>query len=333
MTHQEIEHQDIIERYVRNDLSATDRGAFQEHFFACDECFEQVQTTERFIAGVNHAAATGVLQNAPAAAPLPFLRRARSLFTGTTGPVDWSGISILKPAVVLILMVVLIAGAIFYFRSRDKTSERELAKDGAPSVQPGNNASGRKDDARALQVGTNQNKEPANSQQTGTPKPLLVEGPGKGTKERRVVASTGRKPRVNESNQSQPGISESEATRSVNSGAAGAKLSEVKRVFVEALGDQPANREVRRLLVKQLRSSNRFTVAQSKDDADAVLKFSALPGRETRVIVRLVNANGFVIWPVDTTGSGREYTGRADESASKIVADVLLEIRKTKQEE
>src|SRR6266571_422975 len=203
MTHQEIEHQDIIERYVRNDLSAADRGAFQEHFFACDECFEQVQLTERFIAGVNHAAATGVLQNAPAAAPLPFLRRARSLFTGTTGPVDWSGISILKPAVVLILMVVLIAGAIFYFRSRDKTSERELAKDGAPSVQPGNNASGRKDDARALQVGTNQNKEPANSQQTGTPKPLLVQGPGKGTKERRSLASAGRKPTVSEPNPNQ----------------------------------------------------------------------------------------------------------------------------------
>lgn len=78
MTHREIENQDIIERYVRGKLGAEERSAFQEHFFTCDECFANVQTTERFIAGVKHAAereqleAESVPRRTPAVSDLPF---------------------------------------------------------------------------------------------------------------------------------------------------------------------------------------------------------------------------------------------------------------------
>jgi cell division protein FtsB len=61
MNHHEIAQAEIVERYVRHQLSATERLAFQEHFFACDECFSQVQTTAHFIAGVREAARAGVL--------------------------------------------------------------------------------------------------------------------------------------------------------------------------------------------------------------------------------------------------------------------------------
>lgn len=61
MTHQEIEQREIIERYVRDQLAPEEQRAFQEHFFTCDACFEQVQMTERFIAGVRYAAETGLL--------------------------------------------------------------------------------------------------------------------------------------------------------------------------------------------------------------------------------------------------------------------------------
>src|SRR6185436_3035849 len=69
-------------------LSPEDRGAFQEHFFACDSCFDQIQTMERFIASVQHAAETGILVARPedsrvAAARWPGSAWIRPLFAVT----------------------------------------------------------------------------------------------------------------------------------------------------------------------------------------------------------------------------------------------------------
>ncbi|MBL8205779.1 MAG: zf-HC2 domain-containing protein [Blastocatellia bacterium] len=61
MKHHEIEQQDIIERYVRHELKGGERRAFQEHYFACEQCFEQVQTTAKFIASVQRSSRVGVL--------------------------------------------------------------------------------------------------------------------------------------------------------------------------------------------------------------------------------------------------------------------------------
>lgn len=61
MTHQEAQLNDTVERYVRHQLSGNERRAFQEHYFECEECFEQVQTMARFVAGVQHAARKGLL--------------------------------------------------------------------------------------------------------------------------------------------------------------------------------------------------------------------------------------------------------------------------------
>ena len=71
ITHREIENEEIVERYVRSQLDAEKRRAFEEHFFVCDECFANVQTTERFILGVKHAAEIGLLaaQDMPARNP------------------------------------------------------------------------------------------------------------------------------------------------------------------------------------------------------------------------------------------------------------------------
>src|SRR5438128_1628347 len=64
MTHQEIEEKEIIERYVLHQLTSEERLAFQEHFFSCDQCFEQAQIEARFIASVRDASAVGVLADA-----------------------------------------------------------------------------------------------------------------------------------------------------------------------------------------------------------------------------------------------------------------------------
>jgi anti-sigma factor RsiW len=61
MTHEQIQDREIVDQYVRHKLPPADRQAFQEHYFSCDECFEQVQMTARFAAGVRDAARSGVL--------------------------------------------------------------------------------------------------------------------------------------------------------------------------------------------------------------------------------------------------------------------------------
>jgi hypothetical protein len=61
MMHPKIEDEEIIERYVRNQLAEEERKAFEEHFFGCDDCFEKVQVAERFVAGVRDAARRGTL--------------------------------------------------------------------------------------------------------------------------------------------------------------------------------------------------------------------------------------------------------------------------------
>lgn len=65
MTHQQIQDNEVVERYVRQKLTPAERQEFQEHFFQCDECFEQAQITSRFIAGVRQASVSGVLAGDP----------------------------------------------------------------------------------------------------------------------------------------------------------------------------------------------------------------------------------------------------------------------------
>lgn len=67
MMHEQIEDQEIIERYARNQLKPEERKAFEEHYFSCDECFDKLQAAERLIAGVRDAARRGVLPKSAAA--------------------------------------------------------------------------------------------------------------------------------------------------------------------------------------------------------------------------------------------------------------------------
>jgi hypothetical protein len=78
MLHMQIQNEEVVERYVRNRVTPEERRAFEEHFFACDECFAKVQEMERFVAGVRDAAERGILARpeekvagAPAARWLP----------------------------------------------------------------------------------------------------------------------------------------------------------------------------------------------------------------------------------------------------------------------
>lgn len=65
MMHTQIEDEEIIERYVRNQLAPEEKRAFEEHFFSCDDCFDQVQSMELFVAGLRHAGSSGMLARVP----------------------------------------------------------------------------------------------------------------------------------------------------------------------------------------------------------------------------------------------------------------------------
>lgn len=71
MMHQEIEDQEIIERYVRNKLSPEERRTFEEHFFGCEECFAKLQIMERFTAGLGDAGNRGLLDSSQSTEPSP----------------------------------------------------------------------------------------------------------------------------------------------------------------------------------------------------------------------------------------------------------------------
>jgi hypothetical protein len=69
LKHEEIEQRGMVEAYVRRKLAPEDCAAFEEHYFQCGKCFDEVELVEKFVAGVKHAARTGLLEPAPEPRP------------------------------------------------------------------------------------------------------------------------------------------------------------------------------------------------------------------------------------------------------------------------
>jgi hypothetical protein len=65
MTHEQVEQQDIVERYARDRLAPDERLAFEEHFFECDACFVEVQRADELASAVRDLAQRGVLAASP----------------------------------------------------------------------------------------------------------------------------------------------------------------------------------------------------------------------------------------------------------------------------
>jgi hypothetical protein len=99
------------------------------------------------------------------------------------------------------------------------------------------------------------------------------------------------------------------------------KLGEVKKVYIEMRGEA-ASDELRSNLAESLDSSGVVTAA-SADEADASLKILV---SQIEVSAVLVNAQGRVLWPKAGRGT-RRYAGETTEVLSKVVKDLLSEIR------
>jgi hypothetical protein len=98
-----------------------------------------------------------------------------------------------------------------------------------------------------------------------------------------------------------------------------AQLAEVKTIYVDPLGDGAEATAVRDALVAELERSGRFAVAAERTSADAVMKGAVTTGAKgARVALRLVNADGEVIWPVG--GANATWTGAADATPRAVTA-------------
>src|SRR4030095_2940261 len=100
-------------------------------------------------------------------------------------------------------------------------------------------------------------------------------------------------------------------------------LGEVKSISVETIVNDALSRRLHDVLVERLRASDRFTLSQRRDDADAILKVRATNNSEpasSRFEVQLINARGRVIWSF----KGKGYSASTVEQVgNQIVKDLV----------
>ena len=124
MNHYEIEQQDIVERYVRHQLKPDERRAFQEHYFACDECFAAVDSTAKFIAGMQRSSRVGALAE-----------NAREVASAAAVAPWWA--SFFKPAFALgVMACLLLAVALGWLVFRQAPQPHDDTARQQPTTQP-----------------------------------------------------------------------------------------------------------------------------------------------------------------------------------------------------
>lgn len=129
-----------------------------------------------------------------------------------------------------------------------------------------------------------------------------------------------------------PGTVDETETRSMAAGPGAVPLSALKRVYIEAVGDESLGQSVRQMLAERLRASNRIILARNRDEADALLKVTVTKStsgelEKTDVLVELINARGDTIW----SNSRGNYQGSPADVSASIVTDLLTAIEKSKQ--
>jgi hypothetical protein len=141
MTHREIQEGEIVERYVRRQLAPDERRAFQEHYFACDECFEQVQTTTRFAAAVRQASRKG------------------SFAESAAEPVVWWK-NLFTPAIAFAVAALVLAATIGWLVFRQPATPREEFAREQPSPSPDQTVAPDRNTARTASPSPEENERP-----------------------------------------------------------------------------------------------------------------------------------------------------------------------------
>ena len=221
-----------------------------------------------------------------------------------------------KPALAFASLLIVALGLIFYWRGRE----------GAPRDKMANNP-------------------PARTMETpAPPSPTPGASPAPRNEERRRAPAprrrpddsplfTNRKPQPNEKDpQPEMGVVDS-APRGERLALDGASLLAVKKVHVDPFGDDSIGKQFRDQLTAALRANRRFTLTVNRDEADAVLKGKITTTRPEQVsaTVRLVNAKGVVLWPINGPVTGKQYQGPVATVTSQIARDLLADMDKAER--
>jgi hypothetical protein len=147
-----------------------------------------------------------------------------------------------------------------------------------------------------------------------------------------------------------PKIPEGEATRGMQSSSTIRALSQVKKIYVEPIGNDSQLETLAAAVAKEFATEKFLEIVEEKENADAVLKIRAAGGssiqsgtdlvsnRSSRsqsanrpVTVILVNEDGNVVWPSERARSQFTYTGTVRAVSSRIVRDLESAVQKAAQ--
>jgi hypothetical protein len=139
------------------------------------------------------------------------------------------------------------------------------------------------------------------------------------------------------------------------------KLLSVKRFYVESFGDDPTSRQIQAFVIDSLTASKRFIITENKEKADAVIKGiatqqtsqelhsnsegTAIGNRrsgagisdssaatetvtQAKLAIRIVSADGDVLWSVERESSGGKYKGAGATVADDAVKQLLRDLEK-----
>jgi hypothetical protein len=153
---------------------------------------------------------------------------------------------------------------------------------------------------------------------------------------RQIKAVIARQPESNETRTPSPVQREPETDtrRGLPDATVAVPLSEVKKIYVEVVGDAALKESVRQKMIENLNATRRFISAQSKDDADALLRVTVRSANAQSAQVSasalLINAHGETIWP--GAASSGVYTGSNESVADGIVKELLDGASKSKRQ-
>ncbi len=138
---------------------------------------------------------------------------------------------------------------------------------------------------------------------------------------------------------------------------AAVQLNPVRRIFVENFGEDLISKEMQSMIVSALVAAKQFKVTENRDRADAVLKGVALENtsqalhsysegtaireaainnssthtetlNEAKLSLRLVNADGDVIWTTTQESKGAKYKGASADVADMCIKQLLRDVAK-----
>jgi len=135
------------------------------------------------------------------------------------------------------------------------------------------------------------------------------------------------------------------------------KFNKVKRIYIEAFGEDSTSKQAQATVVDALSKSHRFIVTENREKADAIVKGvaserssrelhstsegtavrgAAIADSETstqtiseaRLVVRLVSSDGDVLWSTAQESKGAKYKGPSADAAEKVVKQLLWDLEK-----